>query len=385
MPTKTLLIALTSLTLLSCNQQSRKESWSEGMQGMSAAFRDLLPYIYNDKRYAHPRNKIFIQTRLSELNHHSVSLDNHIAQGLSGGDPLMKVGLEGLKRNIEKSRDSFLVDNHAYSQQLLQSSVSYCVKCHMRTNVGRSFVVYERLGQGAFQDIEPIDLARAQIAMREFAKARQTLIDTLQRKKEQATERRTALEVLMTLDIRFENNFKQAIEDLNGIHDEKEIFQKPDVLKAWRQYLTQWSQRKSEEKLSLAQSLQALKSQSPKSSTFVRDLHISRVLHKELTFQEKPAMRAQILEALGLVYQAHASLSSWELPDRYFEACINEFPHSQQAKRCYYSLEKAVRVSHKIMTNEPLPGKEKIYLMRYKALAESNAPKGQSIQGHPSF
>ncbi len=379
------LIALVSLTLLSCHQQSHKESWSEGMQGMTAALRDLLPYIYDDKRFAHPRNKTFIQTRLTELNHHSAFLDSHIAQGLSGNDPLMKVGLEGLKRNIEKSADSFLVDNHAYSQQLLQSSVSYCVKCHMRTNVGRSFLVYESFGQGAFQNIKSIDLARAQIAMREFGKARQTLIETLLNKKESASERRKALEVLMTLNIRFENNFQQAVEDFKIVKSDQSIFQNQAIPKAWFEYLIRWSHKKADTELSLEKALKDLKTQTPKENTFVRDLHISRVFHKELSSQDKPAMRARILEALGLIYQAHTSLSSWELPDRYFEACISDYPHSQQAKRCYYTLEKAVLDSHKIAQLEALPTKEKIYLMRYKALAESNAPKGQSIQEHPRF
>jgi len=379
------LTALISVPLLSCNQQLRKESWSEGMQGMTAALRELLPYIYDDREFSHPRNKIFIQTRLSELNHHSNSLDGHMALGLSGGDPLMKVGLEGLKRNIDKSTDSFLVDNHDYSQQLLQSSVNYCVKCHMRTNVGRSFVVYESFGQGAFQNIKPIDLARAQIAMREFGKARQTLIETVQSKKDPALQRRAALEVLLTLDIRFENNFQQAVKDLKMAMSEKGIFERNDVPKAWLEYLTRWSQKNLNTELSIEESLKTLRSKPPKINTFARDLHISRLLHKKLSSQEKPDMRAQILEALGLVYQAHSSLSSWELPDRYFEACINDFPHSPQAKRCYYSLEKAVRKSHSISSDSSLPDNDKVYLLKYKALAESLAPKGQSIQEHPRF
>jgi hypothetical protein len=367
-------IILAMILLVSCAQSSRKETWTQGMQGMTQAFKDLLPYIYNDRLYSHPRNKTIILTKLTELNHYSSSLDQHVAQTLSGKDPLLDLGLAGLKRSIEQSLDSFQVDNHSYSQNLAQSAVHYCVQCHLRNNTGRSFIVYDSFGSGRLQNIDPIHLAQAQMAMREFTQARQTLMTLIENKNEDAAIRKKSLELLLSISIRFQNDLKTAYDDLKSLrsHFLLTSTQAQDWL-SWQTYLKNKSQTK-ESSWAWANGVSELQKAPPQSKYLTRDLHISQTLHTSLSALEIPSERAQVFAALAQIYQVHSGFSQWELPERYYEACIKAAAHSPLAKKCYYSLESNLRKNRQVPTGGSLPASDVKFLNQLKILT-GPAPK----------
>lgn len=337
------------------------------MQGMTNSLRELIPYMYNERLYSHPRNKPFIQARLAELNHHSRGLDRHVGRGLSGDDPLMRVGLRRLKSSVQKSRDSFLVDNTDYSQQLLQTTVNYCVKCHLRTDSGRSFIVYDNFGNSSGQSLSPLSLARAQMAMRELGEARKNLLTVIDNSEEDKDVRLEALNMLMMLNVRRQENFERAQSDLKVALSVEKTFINADLLEKWQKYMTQWGGKKPLLALEVKAALEQLKKESPHPAHFVRDLHISRVLHHSLPTISNKELRAEILSRLGKIYQVHSSLSAWDLPENYYEACLEEFPHSPQAKSCYFSMERLLIQQYNVTDRNDLPRSERQRLTRLKA------------------
>lgn len=354
------------LIIVSCSQAPQDSKWVEGMQGMTRSLEDLLPYIYSRSRYADSKNKKYIQTKLMEMNYASSSLSRHVARGISGDDPLMRVSLENLKANIDRSLESFLVDNHEYSQQLLKASVSFCVSCHTRTETGRSFVVYENFGRpgSGLENVDPMELAQAQIAMRQFQAARSELLGLLAESKGNREVHEKALQVLLSLHVRSLNSLDQAVQDLKSV-DRRSLKSLP--LSLWEKDLA--AMQKKPVRYQPSQIFQGMSQKPVSQETFVRDLAYSRDLHNALNATETPRERAQILFSLGEIYKTHPSLSSWDLPEQYYEACILSHPHSDEARRCYFAFEQTLRKVYKLSPQLPLPDHEKNQLDRLRALS----------------
>lgn len=369
------------ILFLSCTQMPTGVQWDEGMRGMARAFEDLMPYIYNSKRFADPENKMFIKTKLEQLNHYSHSLDEHMARGLSGQDPLFDAGLRGLKRNIERASESYFVESYDYAQQILQNTANYCVECHTRTNVGRSFAFYDQFANQAHLKIEKMDLAKAYVATRQFAPAIQTLLAVVEDEQSTSEETMGALKRALTLMIRNQNDLKQALKVVQGQNKNARLDSKRSVLLAWEKDLKQLIAKP--QKLSLKRILQEQKSRSMGESTYALDLAESFVLHQQLNVIKDPTQRANIFVALGHIYQSHDSLGFWDLPDHYYEACILQLPHTDLAKKCYFDLESRINSQYRSRGDSTLPRAEQNHLLKLKSLTLKKGSPG--ISGQSDF
>ncbi len=369
-----LLTLIIALILTGCATESENPSWADGMRGMSKAFEDLMPYIYNKSRFSDPNNKMFIKTKLNQLNHHSHSLDQHVASGLSGDDPLFKVGLKGLRRNINRASDSYFVESYDYSQLILQSSVNYCVECHTRTNRGRSFVFYDGFAKDPALKIEKIDFAKVQVATRQFTQALETLQTYIEDGKTKSDDAFSALEFMLTIAIRNQNSLDEAVKIIDQNMKVPHFKNQLEALKIWKSYLSPFL--KSKKTLSLEQALLKNNSKQTTEQSFAESVHKSLILHQALSAVKEAPKRSEILLALGQIYENNQSIGFWELPDHYYEACIRENPYTDMAKKCYFTLEARLRSSYGLKGLESLPRLDQGHLLNLKPLTIKQTKTG---------
>lgn len=349
----------------SCSQTpSSTSSWSLQMREMADNYEKLLPFMFDSERYFDKNNEKFISLYLKNINASAADLDRHTAKGLSGNDPLFEVGLKGLKTMIQKASESYFVENYDYSQKLLQASVQYCNSCHTRTNFGPTFIKWDKF-ESITDKMNPVDHADILVATRQFPKAVNILEQGLSSGKIAKTDRKEAVEKMMVVSLRNINDPQQALNLLNGLPPQVASELKELNIKDWKTYLTKWAkgQLKSQNNVN-----NLLKSKTLDGKNFVEALHNSMILHESLSTVLEPSKRAQVYFWLGKIYQKHKNLTTWRLPENYYETCIYEVPGSQQALKCYYSLE-SLRSEDPKFKSSPLLSIEESNLKKLKILA----------------
>lgn len=357
-----LLIVLTGV--VGC-QSLDSSSWPKGMRGMADTFNALVPYIYDDDRYSDPHNKKFIEPKLDDLLFYSSRLDKHIGRGLSGNDPLFDLGLKELKKSIGKAVDSYRVDSFEYSQNLLQSSINYCVKCHTRTYLGPSFARWDNFSKP--QGMKPVDLAKIYIATREFEKSMDTLEDAIVKARNKS-EKMKALKLMVTVGLKNMNSSKDTGEYLKRVSSKEKDKNFKRLIQKWMGDLKSWEKLESR---SITESLFKIVSRSSnKDVNYVKNLSYTVVLHKNLMGVKSDEKRAKVYYSLGKIYSANRSMSFTALPDLYFESCIKKFPHSNIAKKCYYALEMDMKRSYKLESGKLTPSGLDERLKKLKVLTE---------------
>ncbi len=342
---------------------SSMQGWSLQMQGMAEAYEKLLPYMYDSQRYQNPNNEKFISLYLKNLNESASGLNRHTGKGLSGNDPLFAVGLVGLKTMIKKASESYFVESYEYSQKLLQASVQYCNSCHTRTNLGPTFIKWDKF-ESITSQMNPVDHADILVATRQFPKAVEILEQGLVNQKIDKKQRQKALEKAMVVTLRNLQDPQKALDVLDKTSSPN---------KDWKAYLVKWKKGQLKKTKTTAQLLKTAKVEG---SHFVEAIHNSLVLHQALSAEVAVPKRAQIYFSLGKIYKEYSNLVSWRLPENYFETCIYQVPGTQLALKCYYALE-SLQIKNPKLESNPLTNIQKAKLRKLKVLAtEKPANKG---------
>lgn len=372
---KLMSFVLLAIVFVSC-QSGGGQSWAEGMRGMAEAFEKLFPYMYSEERYSDPNNTKIIATYLGQLTADSESLNKHIAMGLSGNDPMFQLGLKGLKRNLSRAQESFYVESHGYSQKLLQSSLNYCVQCHTRTSLGPNFNVYDKFSNESLQSISKIDLAKLEIATRQFAKSLETLQIYVNENGRTDQEKIRGLKMGVTIALRNLNSYEKAMDFLANT---KNLGTLKPIIAQWKRDL------KRHPKVSLTQATNFRMTSSKKDLYFVRSLSVSLVLHKALSSETDRSKRAKIYLSLGKIYNFYDYLVGDELPSRYFEACIYENPYTQNSMKCYFALEQLTLKDYKTKSLNQLPEAEQRDMRKLKALTKPRKASTRPAGGHQNL
>lgn len=362
---KRTLVVIFLLSLASCSVKQNSQSWTEGMRGMADSLSKLFPYIYDESRFSNPNNQPIISTHLNHLNFYSNTLDRHIAVGLSGNDPLFQLGLKGLKRNFQTAQEAYSVESYEYSQEVLKNAVNYCVKCHMRTNVGRSFMLYDKFSDEINKQGNRLEKAKFQVATRRFKQAITSLNENIRDSKIKSHKKFESLKMSLAIHIKNRASISDAKKQLSQFLNFKSLRKYKKIMKAWSATFKEFP------KLSLISLEKAMQMSRSGESAFVEGTLKSLVLHQSLSSLNSKPKRAKIYFSLGKIYSRNSSLSFWELPSQYFEACIYELPYTKLAKKCYYNLEMQVRKSYNIDIDAPLPLKETAHLSKLKVLTEA--------------
>lgn len=361
-----LVVAVSGMLAMGCATLEQQDySADRELYEMSRLYEDLVPYMFNQETFQDPKNQPYIKTKMNEVNYRLASLRHGLEGSLHRADPAILSGIEKMKNSLQESQDSFYVQSYSYSQKQLKDSLKHFIKLTM-------FIVNDasRVAKNSEKVIKAdknvanfMELANLQIASQEYPRALRTLSDYVLSPDADKERQQKALELMMVVSVQNMQSIPVAKQTVAGLLENPSMQNHRNMLQKWDQYLTQAMKKSRQEILSNSLEVPYLASRN-----YVENLHKSTLLHDALKKESDRKSKAKILFALGKYYSQNRDLGFGNLPQRYFEGCINEFPHSKLSERCYFSLEEEIRNKHRLSISDQLPKTEKQKLVRLKYL-----------------
>lgn len=344
--------------LVSCAQKGSKEAQTSQWRGKMGAFagiiQDLFPMVMSRQEFNDPDNFDRIN---ANVNH--VAKLAHVIEGESekfkmdsiGGDPSVKFIAKSFQREIQRAQLALSEGKREYARSVLKRTTAYCIQCHSRGSYGVEFARWgndERL-----KKLTQIEKAELFAAVREYDAAielyQKILADQKLAKKKTFMWEKAAMNSL-NLAVRVKQNPKQGLAIVGQIFSTPRVaaFLKEDA-KSWKRSLIEWNREKEKapkDKLAAARKLikRAIDRQGffADKSSHIEYLRASILLHDNLREEKNKKRIAESLFLLGRSYDALSGNSMAGISDLYYEACIEQVPHTKQAMACYRRYESNV-------------------------------------------
>ncbi|MCB0421829.1 MAG: hypothetical protein KDD61_12590 [Bdellovibrionales bacterium] len=340
-----------SVLFLSCAQKSEvsdgTSQWRGKMDTFAAVIEDLFPLIMSQQEFNNPDNFERIEAdvnHLSKLAHVIEGDSKRLKMDSIGSDPSVLFIAKSFQREISRAQMALADGKRGYAQSVLKRTTAYCVQCHSRGNYGVEFARWR--DSKRFEKLDPIEKAELYSAIREYDAAmdlyNKILADEKLAKKKTFVWEKAAMNAL-NLAVRVKQSPKEGLAIVGQITSTPRVaaFLKEDA-KAWQKSLLQWKNeklKKDSDKLSTARSLieKAVRNQGffADKSSQVEYLRATTLLHDNLRQDKKPPRVAESLYLLGRSYDALNDGAQDGISDLYFEACIEQLPHSKLAMQCF--------------------------------------------------
>ncbi|NDC39022.1 MAG: hypothetical protein EBZ48_13395 [Proteobacteria bacterium] len=314
------------------------------MTGALQAFEELQPYLTSQERFGATASEAAIVSIVKSLRE-----GFHSAQDIKGPltrDPGFVANLSIIEDLLGDAERRFKEGKKGYALYRLRTVSSNCSSCHMTYSVTISRKSLHELPEG----LNALEQAEYYLAARQFDKASEALTRAMEEGKSPLFTIE-ALRKWLMLEIRVKEQPQKTIDALLRFqqqvtlpHDERE------EITQWIRSLRHW-QGERPTNLSLVKRAKLLMEQSLRFSfepvggvDVVNLLRASAMLHRALT---TPGLsdqdRSSALLLLGFCYYRLPLYFIDELPEVYFERCIQEFPGSKEAKQAYrYEKEKVI-------------------------------------------
>lgn len=354
-------------------------AFASKMQEFSAALHQLLPLVTSQRTFNDPANDAAILTstqNLKKLSHQVKRLEKPSAD--PAFDPIATMLDEELGRALSALHNG----NRDYARMALRQSIGYCIQCHTQTSHGPSF---PKLDLG-FDPSRLTPLARGDYyaATRQFDAAfeayRVGVLDPAYAKSDVFSWEKAARSAL-AIAVRFREDPKAAMLIAKAVAKNEAS---PDSLKqssvAWVRDIEAWAKEQplpkqaGDRRLKRAEKLlaQAKHDASPDGEDILA-LRASADLHQWLsTHPYSKAIATKRAKALLLAGEAAAALREinfWVLHERYYEMCIETWPKSEVARKCFANLNDSVLLGYTGSSGLNLPADEAARLAAWKSKA----------------
>ncbi len=372
------IIFLTFLLLTSCSSLNKKDShasWFEGTQGLLLAYSEITPYLYNQTRYSDPNNRLFIKANLMQIKYYSSLLSDQVAQDLFGDDPATKASLKRVRYNVKKGIESYLVDNYGSSQKMIHDSLVYFTQCNACGHLRGELLSWNQFSQDV-DSAYKFTLAKIYTSSHQFDPILQALVNHLHANKLNESERMEILKLVMMMSIKNMNSPQKALALLETLNTDVNV--NPDlesenenekvILRQWKIYLRHLDN--PPEFLTLKEASRIKLDFNNRLEDYVKNVHRLNALHKYIMISDSDEERAQIYRSLGAFYELYTEYDAGNLPEAYYQSCINKMPHTLISKKCYLALENYKLNSFSIASSGALPVAEKYSLIKMKILSE---------------
>jgi hypothetical protein len=244
----------------------------------------------------------------------------------------------------------FRLGKKEYARWRLQSLSSHCVSCHARFAFGEAFQQGAVLPTG----LTSFEEGEFYLATRQFDLAKKSFIATARDHNLPATDRMNALRKVLLSQVRISENAQETLTLFTKLSSELTL---PDSQQAeldqWIRSLRRWvnesSSRVSEFRRAVNLIEQFRNAPNPGEGQ-VELLRASAIFHRLLALDDPEGTptehlsadaRAKALFLLGEAYSQMPAFFTNELPEFYYERCIQEYPGTltaQDAYRSYYNL-----------------------------------------------
>lgn len=373
----------------SSDQGAKKPSWNAKMAEIATTLTALIPYLFDDKKFQDPQNSQQILQLAKKLRDLAHSIDqtkmgspDHVVA--EGADPAITLISHAFKDELERGYESLSSGNWEYGRRSYQTSVSYCISCHTRSNIGPQFPITNFDTQ--FKSLPPVQRMMLLAATRQFD-ASLVEYSSNSAKPMDPFDLERATRVAMAVSIRVKNDPDHALMLLHlASQKQGAIGMFKEDLTSWRKSLVAWKEeapaRSNSESDLLKQAndlihkakLQQMYPMDAKGDIYY--LRATSILHRLLKEYPNSSHIAEILYLNGLCYETLRDLGFWSLHEMYYEACVVNAPHSDIGQKCFKHLKDNITEGYTGSRGTNIPAKvvEKMETLEVLARPSPNAP-----------
>lgn len=344
----------TSPTALASPEASPPNLKAE-MIGAFEAFKELQNYMISEPRFEAIENQTKISGLLGEINskfHHVEMVKGPLAKepGFASNLKIFIEMLDDVEKRFEEGRKS-------YALWRLRTASSYCIACHTRHEVSKSFFSSEPLPK----DIDDLSKAEFYLATRQFDKARLAFYDSAIKTND--TTSMYALRKWLIIYTRVQPNPTVAIEKLTRVYSKINLseYDRQQIVE-WMAALRRWAKETKSDIPSIvkAENLirQGLGMHDPVTGRLgtVELLRATSLLHRALETEElSTGEKSHALFLLGLTYSKLPLFFVNELSELYLQQCIRESPGSRDAQAAYNLYKDIVTLGYTGSSGTKLP------------------------------
>jgi hypothetical protein len=342
---------------------------------MLVAYNDLLPLIYDAETFKDPHNRDRIRKQIQQLNDSTQSITQHAGRQLSGGDTLLRVGVEGIQSTMNRAVAAYDRQDFSEAQHLLQSSVNFCFQCHLSSEAGLEIESWSEWnppeGLNSFQQ------AKVYGATRQFGKAKKALQAYVAQLSEKGGEEKdliAALQMAIKLAVYRDKDRGPVVQQISQLRSQPGALilsmETQQVLNQWEMDLAKLKPVSAKQQTA---ELKKLLSRQPNALTYskqhyVRAVQSSKVLRRGLSESRFFDTRSKILFRLGHLYRQFPEKAMVPLSDSYFEDCVRLAASAGLSRRCFQGLKKNLLQRYQAGVVDQLPKGERDFLVELEKL-----------------
>lgn len=375
-----LLVVSTLIFTSACTQKAKTEGpateMGHSMQELKQSLIELFPLAASKEKYADPDNRKTILKQIDQLKTQAHQIQNEKSQ--VSADPQYAYLSKNLENDLKLAQDSLQLGQVEFSRYVLKNSISNCVQCHTSLPYGPQFPK-EHVNH-ILSRLDTFEKAEFQTSLREYDAALENYLRTITESGPNLSERlraEQAAEGALAITVRMRASPDDSLKVTKIILGKKD--QDPTLVKnanLWQTQIQKWrSSEKKDKKRSTAMNGKTLIAKAESISTadkigaLRRQYYLTRAFESRLT----PEDRSQASYLMGLTLDSENNLLAGGLSNYYYEACIRNTPHTDEAERCYKKYEDNVSFGFTGSSGVNIPDELKQKLGELKNLASSSA------------
>jgi tetratricopeptide (TPR) repeat protein len=341
--TKLILVAVAFL-LTKSSLADEQPKVREAMHQTFQSLMNLQPFLNAPDAFRNPKNREAIAKEVHTL----ADLHHAFPPGAAKQEPGQNAILQVFSSYLSDTQTALQQGNVDYARSRLRTVTGFCLSCHTRVSNSWDFEdLSHRVGSLKVSDFQKGEFYAA---TRQFDKALgifRLVLDVSPKDEMGVVEYVRALRHSLSIKVRVQEDQVGTLELLDRLSRKKDL---PEYVKrliaAWKEDAVFWQTDPVPVKNFTAEALigkaRTLLGRAERRRAFPSDdngeisyLRASGYLHEALQRVPPSRQSAEALYLLGLSYDALQEPFLWELTLLYFEACIRQAPHSEQAKQCY--------------------------------------------------
>ncbi len=331
-------------------------------EGVNAAMRhnfqslmSLQPYLADEARFRSDDSKDEIRRSLGALT----SVGRALPEIVKKNRPGLKAIAEIFSEYVASAETNYRAGYKDYARSQLRTVTGFCMACHTRGEMAQEFKDSEDLVMKA--KLTPLQKAEYFAATRQFDRALEYYDQVVSQPAADEVAIRDINRVVrsyLNVAVRVKQDPKTAfafVTKVSGIKGVAEFYERE--IAQWKKDLASWMQEKKPAKgrsaAVLVAEAQGLVNRARKSQMYPADhsadisyLRATNALHESLERDpgSSAQQRAEAFYLLGTSYEALNEPLLWDLGPLYYEACIRDWPHSEQSFKCFKRMASSIYI-----------------------------------------
>ncbi len=328
--------------LLGCadkeKNKPRSKEWANQMQKTAQSFKNLVPELYSEERFTDKKNAPLVLKKIKNYRDNIHDIKKGVAIKLLGEDPYVLKSVRTLEDLADRALRLYKRGDRDNSRILLKATTNTCFKCHTRQNLGPKSLSWSGFDPDS-HSINPFEKAQMFVALRQYDKAQKNLVEFLEEKEAKKSFSMTyddALTYYLMISLRGDSDYSKTRRFLKDrIHSTKLPTRLHYKIKNWDQDLAAYEKKDLPTGILGAKEVLKRNREAHSDKNLVNDLIASQILHQYLMTKPIGSSQAKAYYLLGKTYEDIVTAGYWNLPELYFELCIDQVPHSKLAQSCY--------------------------------------------------